>query len=129
MRRHATTAVLAAAVLTAFAALAAILLPASAGAVQPAQRPATVELAPAMHSTATTGSPFLTALVGPGTDLTEGQAAELIAAADRVCEGFTAGVPVAVMSTTLMTELSLTGEEARHLVNTAAVLHCATDAR
>jgi hypothetical protein len=119
MRRHLTTALLFAAVTLGFAALAATLLPTAA------ERPAVVELAPALRSTAAEPSPFLVALLGDGTHLDAAQVEELTAAADRVCEGVTADVPVMVMADTLAGELSLTDEEARHLVNTAATVHCA----
>jgi hypothetical protein len=70
---------------------------------------------------------FLMALVGPGTEV-PANAEELLLAADRVCEGVTAEVPVMVTADTLAAELGLTDEEARHLVNTAAVTHCAAPA-
>lgn len=131
MTRAATTSVLTALLLAAFAGLAVLLLPASAGAVtatdhgQPPVVAATA-LPPGAVAPAQADAPdaFLAALLGPATDLAPGQAETLTAAADRVCEGFTAGVPVVVMADRLSAELGLTDEEARHLVNTAGTVHC-----
>lgn len=104
-------------------ALAAALL---ALLAQPEPTTAT-SVAPVVHAVEQQPlDPFLVELVGPGTDLAPAQAAALLAAADTVCEGFTAGVPVAIMSTTLMNDLNITGTEARDLVNLAATTHCAT---
>lgn len=131
MRRHLTTAALAALVISGFALLVALLMPATAGAVVQTQAPsaapqvAAPALPPAAGASATEEpSAFLTALVGPATDLTAAQAGDLLAAADRVCEGAAAGVPVMDMADALAGELALTDEEARHLVNTAATVHC-----
>lgn len=106
-------------VVAGFAILANLLLPADAPAAV-AEAPAVV----AVETPAPAVDPLLAALA-PSTDLAPEQAARLLDAADRVCEGLTAGVPVAIMSTDLMHDLSLTGEEARDLVNTAALIHCA----
>jgi len=116
MRRHATTAVLFAAVALGFAAVAALLLPSSAAAIQgPTDTP------PAVSEAA---SGFLVALIGPGTDLPAERAEELTLAADRVCEGFTAGVPEGMMIRTLSDEEGLTLTEAHQFVETAAAVHC-----
>lgn len=68
-------------------------------------------------------APLLVALA-PASDFTPEHAAVLVEAADRVCEGATAGVPVVEMADRLVVELSLTDEEARTFVNTAATVHC-----
>jgi hypothetical protein len=119
--RAARTAAAFALLLAAFGVLAALLMPAPAAhALQEGPAPAAEPQTPDAPADA-----FLTALVGPGTDLTPQQAADLTAAADRVCEGFyVADVPVAVMTDGLMRELTLTGEEARHLIDTATAVRC-----
>jgi hypothetical protein len=118
--RHAVTALVLLAVAALLGLMAALLMPAPpAQAVQAPPTPATQPVTPA-----DTGDAFLAALA-PATDLPADTAAALTEAADRVCEGFTAGVPVAVMTTTLMGELSLTGEEARTLVGVATSTRCA----
>jgi hypothetical protein len=66
----------------------------------------------------------LVALLPEGTDFTPGMLTEVRAAADRVCEGVTAGVPVMVMADTLAVEQGLTDPEARHFVNQAALGYC-----
>lgn len=121
MSRHATvTALLFTAVVAAFGILAAVLMPAApAQAVQERAVTAVQVQGPAAAPDA-----FLVALVGPGTEV-PANAEELLLAADRVCEGFTAEVPLVVMADALTVELSLTDEEARHFVNTAGVIHCA----
>jgi hypothetical protein len=119
-RRTSALAALALLVLT-LVGLALMLRPAPAEAVQPAPAPAVV------HVTPETPDAFLRTLVGDGTHLPP-NAEELSLAADRVCEGITAGVPVMVMADTAAAQLALTDEEARHLVNTAAVTRCVTPA-
>lgn len=121
MRRHATTLVLFAAVVGALAALAALLLPAAAGATQPTQRPAPVTVAPAVHAAP---DAFLTALLGDATDLAPGQGEQLLEAADRVCEGITAQVPEGFMIRTVSEEQGVTLEEAHQFVETAMSVHC-----
>lgn len=114
-RTIATAAALLALIGAAVALIAALLMPNPASAVSaPAPVPATA-----------TGEldGFLAALA-PSTDLSPEQAADLLAAADLVCEGVTAEVPVMVMADTLAADLGLTDEEARHLVNTAATVYC-----
>lgn len=122
MSRHATvTALLFTAVAAAFGLLAAVLMPAGpAQAVQ--ERPAAAAAAEA-QAPAAAPDPFLVALMGPGTGI-PANAEELLAAADRVCGGIAAEVPVMVMADALTVELSLTDEEARHFVNTAATVRC-----
>ncbi len=124
MRRHATTLVLFAAVVGALAALAALLLPAAAGATVPTHRPQEVRLAPAVHATTPQPDAFLVALVGPGTDLAPGQAEELTLAADRVCEGVTAGVPEGFMIRTVSEEQGVSLEDAHRFVEAAMTIHC-----
>lgn len=109
-----------AALVAAFAALVLLLVPAT---------PAPAAVAPAAVAAVETPDPvevdpFLTALVGEGTDLDAAHAATLSEAGDLVCEGFTAEVPVAVMSATLMDLYELSGEEAMRLVNVAGETRC-----
>lgn len=92
MRRHAITLVLFAAVAGALAALGALLLPASAGAVQPTQRPVVAAAEPAAHTVAVhSTSPaddadaaFLADLFGEGTDYTPEQATALTELGRRI---------------------------------------------
>lgn len=122
MIRHATTALLAAAVVLAFAALAAVLLPADPAAA--VQAPAvSAAAAVQVQEPAPAADPFLAALA-PSSDFTPEQAAALSSAADRVCEGFTADVPVVVMEETLGAELHLTPAEAHSFVAAAAEARC-----
>ena len=67
---------------------------------------------------------LLAAIVGPGVDLSTAQADALLLWADLTCESFTAEVPVAVQTRTLMDALGITGPEAREFVNRVAVVHC-----
>jgi hypothetical protein len=60
----------------------------------------------------------------PATELTLDQAREVIAAADRVCEGMTAGVPLMDMADALTVDLGLTDTEAHDFVKAAAQLNC-----
>jgi Protein of unknown function (DUF732) len=107
--------------IAAVALLADLLLPADPAARADTPAPA------AQERTATLSGPdaaFLSVLA-PGTELEPGQAAALVEAADRVCEGVTAAVPVVVMADTVAADLGLSDTEARHLVNTAATTRCA----
>jgi hypothetical protein len=67
---------------------------------------------------------FLTDLFGPATGYTPEQAAELVLAAHRVCEGSTAGVPVVDMATVLTVDHGLTDDEARAFIAAAADAYC-----
>lgn len=124
MSLRATTAVTAV-VLAALALLALLLRPAPAEAVQPAQpsAPAAAPLTPEPAADLTDG--FLPALLGDGTDVDPATAAELTYAADRVCEGITAGVPEGFMIRTVSEEQGVTLEDAHTFVETAARVHCA----
>lgn len=103
-------------VLAGFALIAVALMPSSpARAVAATEAPAAVEV-----------DPFLVALA-PGTHFAPEHADALLAAADRVCEGVTAEVPVVDMANALAESLGLTDEEARDFVNTAATVHCAPE--
>jgi len=66
--------------------------------------------------------PFLAALA-PGSDMSDARAKTLLIAADQVCEGLTADVPIATMTTELV-YLGMTGEEARAFVDLADRVHC-----
>jgi hypothetical protein len=81
-------------------------------------------IAPAMVAT-TNDDTFLTALYGPGTDVEPARAQQLLEAGDRVCEGLTDGVPVAVMTAELMPELRISGDDARIFVGAASQILCA----
>lgn len=88
---------------------------------------------PAQERTATLSGPHGTAVApdlavldaaAPGTEaLTADQAAEVFAAADRVCEGLTAGVPVTAMESEISTSGGLTLPAAHGFV-AAASLRC-----
>lgn len=105
-------------VAAAIAAIGALLMP-NPTADSTASRPA----ARTVHAAVNPDSAFLTAL-DPGADLPPARAAALTEAGQLVCEGFTADVPVSVMTRTLMDRYALTGEEAMRLVNTAGVILC-----
>lgn len=107
-------------VVAGFALVAYLLTPTPAA--RPA--PAPVAVQPAVHAAAAP-DPFLAALVGDATDLAPEQATTLSAAADRVCEGLTSGVPEGFMIRELSGELHLTLDEAHRLVETAASVRCA----
>jgi hypothetical protein len=60
-----------------------------------------------------------------GTDgLTVGQLAEIELAADRVCEGLTAGVPMVEITRVLSEQQGLTDEQARDFANEVGVERC-----
>lgn len=73
--------------------------------------------------TVTMEEAYLTGLAEDA-DFTEAQAQRLTEAGHLVCDGFTADVPVAVMTSTLMDQYALTGPEAMTLVNQAGVTLC-----
>jgi hypothetical protein len=66
--------------------------------------------------------PLIAALI-PGGEVTDARAETLLIAADQVCEGLTADVPIATMTTQLV-YLGMTGEEARAFVDVADRVHC-----
>lgn len=107
------------------AAMITALVATANGSVRTAEpAPAAVEVAPAMHAVqAAPVDPFLV-ILAPGTDFAPEQAQELTYAADRVCEGQTAEVPVPVMVDTLVRDQGMTLDEATHFVNTALSVHC-----
>jgi len=113
---HARTLAAFALVVAAFAVLASILTSGTPAVALQAAPPAVEALAPVEVD------PFLRDLLGDAG--IPANADELLLAADRVCEGVTAGVSVAEMSTVTMRDLGITGEEARHLVNLAATTRC-----
>jgi len=96
--------------------------PSGADAVQPA--PAVVEPAPVVEAPALADDPFLGALLGDA-GLPE-NAEELSLAADRVCEGFTAEVPLVVMADTIAVEFGVDDEQAREFVNLAGTIRCSS---
>jgi hypothetical protein len=116
--RPAVTALAFAAVLALGALLAAVLMPNPTAQAAPA-----VEVAEVAPVVAEPAAPFLVALLGDSG--TPENAGELLLAADRVCEGLTAGVPVVVMADGIAAEFGVDDEQARHFVNTAGVVHCA----
>ncbi len=69
--------------------------------------------------------PFLVALLGEATGL-PANADELSLAADRVCEGFAAGVPLVSMTDRIAVEFGVDDEESRRFVNLAGVTRCRT---
>jgi hypothetical protein len=103
--------------------------PSGADAVQPVAPAVDEPAVPAAPALPTlpgydAADPFVVALLGPDTDASPERVVELLLAADRVCEGFTAEVPVVDLADTVAEELSLTDEEARAFVNTAGTVRC-----
>lgn len=70
--------------------------------------------------------PVLVALA-PDSDLAPAHAEQLTLVADRVCEGWTAEVPLMVMRDTVAAELGVDDAEARAFVDTALTVHCLVD--
>jgi hypothetical protein len=110
-----------------FAAIAALLMP------NPGTRtstPAAVsEAAHEAHAGGTAVSTTLddtrlAAALAPATEIPADRAAELSLAADRICEGLTAEVPVTTIEQTLVAQESLTADEAHRLVEVAATVRC-----
>lgn len=87
---------------------------------EPAPAPADV-LAPSVSGV---DAEFVAAVVGPGTDLAPGQALELVYAGHRVCEGFTAGVPMIDLADALVAEFGVTDEDARAFITLADEFYC-----
>lgn len=120
--RRANTALMVVILVVVAAALVALAL--TQPTVAEAQQPP-VEQAPVVHVVETPElDPFIVELVGPGVDLDEQQVHDLLEARDLSCEGFTAGVPIATMTTVLMHDYDLTGPESRDLVNLAGTTYC-----
>lgn len=117
MSRSTVTAALFTGVTAAAVGLSALLL----SATGPQAAPAAAATAPAPAYSV----PALAEELAPGADLTVAQADALTLAADRVCEGLTAEVPVMVLADTLVTQQGLSDEEARDFVHAAAAGHCA----
>jgi hypothetical protein len=120
-RRAARTALVLVALAIALAIGAVLGVAASPSTADAVQAPA-VEVAPAVEAPALDEDPFLLALLGDA-GLPE-NAEELLLAADRVCEGVTAEVPVVVMADTVAAEFSVDDEQAREFVNLAATIRC-----
>jgi hypothetical protein len=68
--------------------------------------------------------PLVAAVFGGQTDYTTVQADRIHQAADRVCEGFTAQVPLVVMEPELVQEFDMTGEQAHEFVQVAHAQQC-----
>jgi hypothetical protein len=93
----------------------------------PEGAPTTSAVAQASVEDLVAGDNLLLARAGqfvPGTDLTLDQAREVVLAADRVCDGMTAGVPLMDMADTLTVDLGLTDTEAHAFVRSAAQVNC-----
>lgn len=89
------------------------------------EQPAVVaQAAPVVHDVASDEQQRMAALVGEGVGYTAQQAEALTTAADLVCEGITAEVPMVDMSTFLVADYGLTDDEARTFVANAATTHC-----
>lgn len=67
---------------------------------------------------------FLAELLGPDTDVTPAAAAGLVLAGQRVCEGYTAGVPAPLMAATVAADQGLTPAEAVAFVALADATYC-----
>ena len=84
--------------------------------------PAPVEvLAPSVSGV---DAEFIVALVGPATDLAPEHSLELVYAGHRVCEGFTAGVPMVDLADSLVAAHGFTDEEARAFITLADEFYC-----
>jgi hypothetical protein len=119
-----TAAVLAAtALVLAVGALLAIVLTPNPGANAAQPGPAAEAPAEWVEPAPVEVDPFLAALVGEGTEV-PANSAELLLAADRVCEGLTAGVDLLTMQDGIAVEFGVGDEEARLFVNLAAGIHC-----
>jgi len=102
------------------------LLPADTAPTAAAPAVAVVEQMHAVETPSGLGTDFglVTVALGEGTDFTQAQVDEILLAADRVCEGITAGVPVVVMADTLVQTQGIGDEAARDFVNLAATTRC-----
>jgi hypothetical protein len=79
--------------------------------------------APVVKAPAEQLDPFLVALIGEGVDF-PANADELSLAADRVCEGLTAEVPLVYLADGIADEFGVDDTEARRFVNLAGVIRC-----
>lgn len=70
------------------------------------------------------GDPFLTALA-PNSGFTPAEVERLVTAADRVCEGFLAGVPYVQIADGVAASVGVDDTEARRFAAIAASTHCA----
>jgi hypothetical protein len=104
-----------AAVVAAFIGLAVLLAPGTASA---RPDPGSTTTAPAVSSE------VLTAAFGGGAGYTYEQVREIRAAADRVCEGIRAEVPMVDMTAALSTAYGLDDATARNFVTVVARAHC-----
>ncbi len=116
-RARSAAALAAVALVLAVAAILAVALAPNPGAQAAQPGPALTAEAP------TAVDPFLATLLGEGTEA-PANAGELLAAADRVCEGLTAGVDLLTMQDGIAAEFAVSDEDARRFVNVAASSHC-----
>lgn len=117
------TYALAAFLISAFTCLALALLPdpgsrAQAAAVSAPAAPAPAPVSPAPVDRLADG------VLGGRTDYTTVEVERLHEAADRVCEGFVAQVPLVEMEPELVREFSFTGAEAHRFVKVAHSVQC-----
>jgi hypothetical protein len=116
---------LAAALICAIGALAAVALTVQLSRASAPEVPADtmhrIDAIPAAD--AAPADDLLLAVLGQA-DYTPEQAAEIHLAADRVCEGFTAQVPLVVMEPELVQEFDMTGEQAHEFVQVAHAQQC-----
>jgi membrane-bound lytic murein transglycosylase B len=68
---------------------------------------------------------IVTLALGEGTDHTQAQVSEVLASADRVCEGRTAGVPDEIMAQTVARESGLDQARAHQFVALVTATRCA----
>lgn len=137
-RRYALSLLAALVVISALGALAAVALTVQLGrAATPADIPMhRIDAIPAAQAVRTdtpipgTGlvpapvDEIVAAVLGGGETYTTTQAMQVHLAADRVCEGMTAGVPLVVIEPELVQEFGLDGATAHQFVITAHALQC-----
>lgn len=105
----------------AFAALATLLAPTTAGAVEgdsTGRPPAGVNVQKALHPS------ILSVAFGAGSDYTRTQLRQVRAAADRVCDGITAGVPLVDMASRLSADTGMDDTQSRNFVTVVGQQHC-----
>lgn len=83
-------------------------------------------VAPAPAETIRLGTDFgvVTLALGEGVDYTQDQVDEVLASADRVCEGRTAGVPHEVMAQTVAAQSGMAPRQAEAFVSLVLVTRC-----
>lgn len=85
--------------------------------------PVSVSQAAVVSPAVTVLDPVLSAAFGDA-DFTEAQTQEVWLAADRICEGYTAGVPLMVMADQLVAEQGITDEQAHDFVRLVVQTRC-----